>query len=316
MGIINSDVDTLFCQIQKLDQAISSIEATRRSVSEKYKELGMFWSDKKYRDFERVLDDCMKALTSIMKTLLETQKSLVSLAISLQDYESTRLGGGGGTGNYGVPYSGIIPGGISAAGGTSSPAAQSEHRHLISGRDNQIAGIVDDIRRGSGAEISYATAEQMLDGLQYYSGSGYSEIRYAYNNPSAPPELTRQLQLIDEYISGAPKWEGTIYRGINVSASTAQGILSSGNIDMLGPSSWSSEESVAQRFAYGGEDVNMVFVLNDNVSGASITHVATYNGGESEVLAPSTARYAVDNVREVEQNGYRFMYVDVHEILQ
>ena len=154
----------------------------------------------------------------------------------------------------------------------------------------------------------------MLDSLHNYSGDGYSEIRYAYNNPDASLNLTNQLNSVDEYVRSAPKWEGTVYRGINVSRSIAQNILSNNTVDMLGPSSWSSDEDVAQRFSYGSDSISMVFVLNDNISGASITHFARYNGSESEVLAPSGVQYSIDNVREVTQDGRTFIYVDVHEI--
>jgi hypothetical protein len=83
---------------------------------------------------------------------------------------------------------------------------------------------------------------------------------------------------------------------------------------MLGPSSWSTSETIAQRFAdLGDNPVRMVFMLSDNQSGASITHLATYNGIEEEVLAPSGVQYITDSVNEVSINGREYIYVYVHE---
>lgn len=309
MSVVNCDLNTLLQTVKKMQSAIDSIETTKSSISTKYQQLGSNWNDKKYKDLGDIVNDCSKSLNLILKTLLQGEKYVALLVKSLQEYENTNLNLSG--------FSSITTsndyGSFSISNGPISEK-QGEHRNLISDRSKQILGVIDDVQRGSGKQIDYALAEEMLNSIHNYSGDGYSEIRYAYNNPDAPDELIAQLNLVDEYIRNSPKWEGTIYRGINVSRNTANNILESEFVDMLGPSSWSSEESVAQRFSAGDEAVNMVFVLNDNNSGASITHIATYNGGESEVLAPSGIRYAIDNIRELHQNDRYYVYVDVHEL--
>ena len=302
MSIVNSDLDTLLETVKNLQTAIDSIEGTKSSVNTKYQQLAAYWNDKKYVELGDIVQDCTKSFNSILKTLLQGQKYVALLVKSIQEYENTNLSGST-NGSMGF-----------TSQNTYTCPKQTEHKGLLSGREKQLAGIVDDMQKGSGKQITVQEAEKILDSIHNYSGDGYSEIRYAYNNPNASPELVSQLQMVDEYIQNAPKWEGTIYRGINVSESTARTILASGDVDMLGPSSWSSAENVAQDFSLGDEPVNMVFVLNDNVSGASITHIATYNGGESEVLAPSGVRYGIDHTREVYQGNRRFIYVDVHEI--
>ena len=307
MSIVNADADLLLQTVKNLQTAISSIEATKSSITTKYQHLASHWNDKKYTELGEVVLDCTKSLNSILKTLLQGQKYVALLAKSIQEYENTSLNSGANNGFCISAQNVSLP----EDNGT---LKQTEHRSLLASRDKAIAGIIEDVQKGSGKQVSLETAERILNSIHNYSGDGYSEIRYAYNNPAAPPELGAQLQMIDEYIHNAPKWEGTVYRGINISESTAQSILDSGEVDMLGPSSWSSEENVAQRFSTGDEPVNMVFILNDNQSGASITHIATYNGGESEVLAPSGIRYGIDNTREVYQSGRRYIYVDVHEI--
>lgn len=190
---------------------------------------------------------------------------------------------------------------------------QKEHRPLIVDRDNQISSIISDLKQGSNKSISHHEAEAILDSIHDYSGSYYSEIRDAYDNPNAPPRLVQSMNRIDNYIRGAVKWEGTTYRGINVSKGTAKKILSSPTIDMLGPASWSSSESIAQRFSYGDESIQMVFVLDNNISGVSITHIATYNGSEKEVLSPSGVQYIADNFQKCNIDGQSYIYVYVHE---
>ena len=70
---------------------------------------------------------------------------------------------------------------------------------------------------------------------------------------------------------------------------------------------------VAQRFARGDNPVHIVFVLSENHHAASITHLATYNGTEEEVLAPSGINYTIDNIRHTNVNGEEYIYVDVHD---
>ena len=82
---------------------------------------------------------------------------------------------------------------------------------------------------------------------------------------------------------------------------------------MLGPSSWSSDERVARSFADGPDGVRVVFVLPDNKSGTSITHLATYNGYESEVLAPSGILYTKGRVVKQKIEGKRYIYIHVQE---
>lgn len=115
----------------------------------------------------------------------------------------------------------------------------------------------------------------MLDSLHSYSGSNFSSIRWAYTAENAPQHLIDELNALDSYVHHAPKWEGEVYRGINVSKEVAKKILNSESIDMLGPSSWSSDEIVARSFSNGFNDIAIVFVLPENKSGVSITHLAT-----------------------------------------
>ena len=307
MGGVSANSKELLQVVQNMQTAINSIEFAKHSISRKYQQLGVFWNDKKYLELGEIVQEITKALNGILKILLQGEKYILQLYKAVQEYDGVKLNGVAETAMQGVSQILQVPSNID------NLQKQTEHRSLIEGRQEQISGVMDDIKNGSGRNINRSQAEKMLDSLHEYSGPYYKDIRYAYKNPNAPESLRNALNNVDEYINGAPKWEGRIYRGINISRQIAESILNSETIDMLGPSSWSTSEEIAQKFSDGSEPVRMVFVLNDNHSGASITHLATYNGSEEEVLAPSGIEYVLDRIEESMNNGHEYIYVYVHE---
>lgn len=202
----------------------------------------------------------------------------------------------------------------------SSQNKQTEHRPLVTSREEAINTIVEDVRIGSGRTVTAEQAEKYYESVQVFSGQDmtggnddYRGIRGAYNNPLASSEEKERLRNLDEYINSAPKWEGTVYRGINVDQKTAGSILANSEVDMLGPASWSSDFDTAERFSRGSKPVRMVFLLPENKSGASITHIASYDGMESEVTSPSGIKYAIDNHQRVFKDGREYLYVYLRE---
>lgn len=93
MSIVNADADLLLQTVKNLQTAISSIEATKSSITTKYQHLAGHWNDKKYAELGEVVLDCTKSLNSILKTLLQGKKYVVLLVKSLQEYESVQFGG-------------------------------------------------------------------------------------------------------------------------------------------------------------------------------------------------------------------------------
>ena len=193
-------------------------------------------------------------------------------------------------------------------------ATQTSHRLLLTSKDERVECIIHDIQTGCGEIISREHAEEIHTSLRDYSGSFSPDIRAAYNNPNAEEYYVSQMNALDEYINKSPKWQGEIYRGINVDVATANSILQGQVIDMLGPSSWSSDEYTAVRFSNGTKNTRMVFGLGDNKSGVSITHLSTYNGAEGEVLAPSGVQYVKDRVEQKLIDSQECIYVFVHEM--
>ena len=250
------------------------------------------------------LDICAMTMQidGIMEDKQESFNKLSELAKSKAEVIYSLIGLSGNTTGNGS--------GIAGSVGT----AQTSHRALLTSKEERIDGIIGDIQNGCGETIIRERAEEIHASLRDYSGAFSPDIRSAYNNTNADAYYASQMNALDEYINKSPKWQGEIYRGINVDSTTAAAILQGQTIDMLGPSSWSSDEYTADRFSGGGKDTRMVFVLGDNRSGASITHLSTYNGAEGEVLVPSGVQYVKDRVEQKIIDGQSYTYVYVHEM--
>lgn len=133
-----------------------------------------------------------------------------------------------------------------------------------------------------------------MKAINSYTGSGYHEMR-AGKRPN-------DVKLIDEVVYKSPKYEGTVYRGINVSesylAELKSNIGGSVNMGKHGPASWSSDVSTAKDFSKHGEKpVNLVFKM-ENKRGASITNVSKFGSSEGEVLHKSNETCKVKSVRK------------------
>ena len=195
------------------------------------------------------------------------------------------------------------------------------HGEKISEEEKRIKAVKDDFKYGSGKEINEKEADFIQKSLKDYTGSEHtSDIRAAYNDSESP--YRGQMESLDDYVHNAPKYEGTVGRGINVTKDVADNLITTEKpLEMYGPSSWSSDEYVAQNFArdctnaaYPNEErTNVVFVLDENKSGASVTHLSEYGLKESEVLAPSDARYIRDSYEYVKINHIDYLYIYVHE---
>ena len=252
----------------------------------------------------KTIYECIKIAVEPCSVLSETLKDVAEAYQDVIDNNSLAQGQG---------YEGGTAGASGNTPGSTSQIHQSAHKEYIDNYQGQVKAVQDDVHAGSGRNVSEQEASRMLHGIQAFSGCAFSRIRSAYNNPNAYSKDAELMQAVDDYIHSAPKWEGRVYRGINVTKEQAAGILSGGPIDMLGPSSWSSELNVAERFSDGYKDVRIVFVLDDNKSGASITHIGSWDGTESEVTAPSGVKYQFDGAKRVKSKGSEIIFIDVHE---
>lgn len=151
---------------------------------------------------------------------------------------------------------------------------------------------IDVLNRYKSYGISNPTASK--DALEDYTGDAYKKMRRG--------KMPKEVKLIDEVVYKSPKYKGTVYRGINVSESYLADVKSNigGTINMgkHGPSSWSSERSIAENFASQGDHyVKMVFKM-ENKRGASITNVSYLGQKEGEVLHKSNESCTIKSVRK------------------
>lgn len=191
------------------------------------------------------------------------------------------------------------------------------HRDRIVGKEDRIDAVIRDIEMGSGEVISYEKAITIEESLDVYSDSS-KDIKNAYNNPDSP--YRELMEALDEYLNHSVKWHGTVKRGAVATKEEAEKICSSEElVDMLGPSSWTSDEVIAQNYAKDkasgdASSLGIVYVLKENKSGVSITHLSRYGTSEREVLAPSGILYVVDSYEMVSVDSVDLLYVYVHEM--
>lgn len=91
MSNVSADAAEFLQHAKNIQNAVSSIEQTRASIANKYKQLGTDWNDKKYRELGDVVSECNKALMNIYKVLLQSKKYVAALEKSLQEYENVNM---------------------------------------------------------------------------------------------------------------------------------------------------------------------------------------------------------------------------------
>ena len=114
----------------------------------------------------------------------------------------------------------------------------------------------------------------------------------------------KNLQALTEYVDNANKYEGRVYRGMNMSTedfNTVLKSLESGNVTNS-LESWTKSSDI-KTFTIGGK--NQVIMSVDNKRGVDISAYSPWGDTEQEVLQPSGVRYNVKNVvREEIDEGF------------
>ena len=97
MSSVHVDENAILKTNQNLRNAISSIEMTRTSILKKYRKLGFEWNDTKYKELGDIVQECNSALNSILKILVQAEKSISLLVKHLQEYNELSLGNSTGS---------------------------------------------------------------------------------------------------------------------------------------------------------------------------------------------------------------------------
>lgn len=161
-------------------------------------------------------------------------------------------------------------------------------------------------------------ARVMRDAVNHFTFQWDYEIRHyqtgakftSHHNHSMQ-DIARDAKACDKYIDMAPKWNGgRTYRGIAVDDATMQkfkdAMTNGDEIDMLGTSSWSTDEDTSAEFAKsnaGMDDKKLIFYTDNPQYGTSITHLSHFNEKENEVLCSSKARWKIVSIKPGTHNG-------------
>ena len=171
-------------------------------------------------------------------------------------------------------------------------------------------------------KVKEADARRYQDGLNEFTGSGYGEIRSVQQGDMDDPRVKKIADDIEEYINKSAKWGGgTTYRGIylfdygDMLQQTLDGFRNAQAtrtpIGMYGMSSWSTDKSMAKKFAMMDGDVHVLFICkNGQPKGTSIAGLSKHIG-EHEVLTSNNARWLIDKITQPDPNDMTYYEIEV-----
>lgn len=273
MGVVNSDVNTLLQSAKNIQTAIDSIEATKSSLSTKYKQLGNDWNDKKYKDLGDVVNDCSKSLNSILKTLLQGGKYIALLVKSLQEYETVNLGGG-------------------------APQATS---NLTSGTSSVSAGSNTNATiKLSGKEWSENLSPAEYSAVRDYTGTAYVNINAVLRGLESDFNTGNheRASLIHSALSRSSIPQScTVYRG--ASLSSLGNYASATDSELIGniiSDNGFMSTSLDSGDAFGGE-VRYEISVPEGANGAYVGYLSCAEHYESEVLFDCGQMLQITDVR-------------------
>ena len=143
----------------------------------------------------------------------------------------------------------------------------------------------------------------------YVGGTEFDEEIFAGKTVTSANKIAKNLE---EFIEKSPKWDGDIYRGINLPRWTLNEFKQGDIIDMQGISSWSSNAEVANKFAKKGLDEKVIFHSKGTKQGTSIRHLAHYTE-EDEVMISAKAKWSITNIEKADNVTH--IYVEELEVI-
>lgn len=166
-----------------------------------------------------------------------------------------------------------------------------------------VAQRIDKIKKG--CWVSEEKAKEYSDVLDDWTASAYEGIRTVQNgfrksfdgmvySEAQLAKFAKQSEIIEDFISRAPKYKGEMFRGI---ALDHQPIKKGQVINMAGTSSWSTDEAVAKSFANSrlNKEHCVIFKTIGVSKGTEIDPFVDF--GEKEVLVSKEVKFKVVNVR-------------------
>lgn len=273
MSVVNSDLNSLLQTIKSMQTAINSIEATKVSISKKYKQLGNGWNDKKYKDLGNVVRDCSKSLNTILKTLLQGEKYVALLVKSLQEYENVNLSAG-------------------ASQGTSNLSTNASSASVESDNNATVKLV--------GKEWSENLSPAEYSAVRDYTGTSYVNINAVLRGLESDFDVGNheRASLIHSALSRSSIPQPcTVYRGASLSSlgeytnATDEELI--GNI--ISDNGFMST-SLNREDAFGGE-VRYEISVPEGANGAYVGYLSRTQHYESEVLFDCGQMLQITDVR-------------------
>lgn len=188
------------------------------------------------------------------------------------------------------------------------------------------------VEENTGEVISDTRVKKMLDSTFEYTHTGYLDICAAsadfsgmwsgyantmLSDPAKRKTAKAKAEAVEELLSKAPKYNGTVYRGLGFDAggdyddgswdSFVSKMVEGNTIQMDNISSWSAKKSVAEQFAIeksGNDDeaalmAQVVLKLNNSKSGVGISDLAEKAVQyQEEVLFSKDIKYKVVKIEK------------------
>lgn len=161
--------------------------------------------------------------------------------------------------------------------------------------------------------VDYDTALHYRKGVEGFTFQWDYEIRklqqgkkFNSKHGHTKAEVQERAQWVEEYLQVAPEWNGgTTYRGINIDDATLAPFKKVGYVfDMLGTSSWTTNEHNALAFANGKKNSVIFECRSKQPRGTSIMGMSKYHS-EHEILCSQTAKWKVVSFQHEGLDTYR-----------
>ena len=155
--------------------------------------------------------------------------------------------------------------------------------------------------------------KEILESVRSFTGNSSGAIRHA----EMTGEKSKDVDNINKFLDKAPKYKGTIYRGLKFGSEAEQqefiASLKAGKPSLRAMSSFSSSFAIAKEFStdrWGDIVPGVIVRVQKNKSGSSLNQISGWDR-EKEVLVPKNTTFQVQKVRDL-KNG--LVMVSVSEV--
>ena len=201
---------------------------------------------------------------------------------------------------------------------------------VVSDAANRAVDVIASISKAVGSHNDFqtvdyenqkATQAEIAQKLQVSSTEAFTMLESVLGWTGDPGDTksselkgkpNEQTKALNDFIDKAPKYNGSIHRGLYLNNESLDAFLDSIKDGMVlkHTSSFSSSESVAKEFAVKDSKngaVGVVLTVKKNSSGVSVKPFSFFPE-EDEVIAPTGTKYKVSKITQQTQQGKNSYY--------